>query len=171
VHKPVLLVPAIKTGSQRSKYTREDVVDRIRAQDPILAQRLDKFLDMAEEKHNIFVGTGTGTEALSIILRPEPSDSAPNFGTFRSDLTFRNYGIVKNPQNSKDLKPYPPGEVYLRTLASLLPDASVYESKNPFDWTIKKTAGSYVPIAEILDKQEEVLNLIYDTRNKIFAAL
>jgi hypothetical protein len=170
VHKPSPPATVVKAGSPRRKYTPEDVLDRIRARDTILAQRLDEFLDTAEERYKLFVDTGTGNTALSIILRSEPGDGALNFGAFRSDLTFHNYDIAKNPQ---DHQPYLPGETYLRTLASLLPDATVYkpEDGNSFYWTVKKKNGNPISIAEILDKQEEFLNLIHDTRDKIATAL
>jgi hypothetical protein len=162
VHKPSPPAPLVKAGSPRRKYTREDVLDCIRAQDTILAQRLDEFLDMAE-RQNLFVDTGTGKDTSSIILRSESSGSALNLGEFRSDLTFCNHGIAKNPKNSKDRKPYLPGETYLRRLASLLPNATVYESVDPFAWTVKKTDKRRIPIDEILDVQDQWLNLISDT--------
>ena len=81
----------------------------------------------------------------SLMLKYELGDKEFNFGVFKTDGSFQNYGIAA----STDKIGHPEiGEAYLNKLASLLENAYVYKSSDRFLWTVKKRSNQYPTIPE-----------------------
>jgi len=139
--------PTSNSSSIRTINTPEQVLGLIRNQDPGLADRLKLFLEHAAAYGLQLVG-GTGTKTPSIHLKSRSGNGALNFGEFRANCTFRNHDIARSLI----------GAEYLQRLAALLPCTTVDKSSNPdqlFEWTVKKSDGNYVTIAEILSVQDQ----------------
>ena len=95
----------------------------------------------------------------SLMLKFKSGDAELNFGIFRTDGSFQNRGIGRVPQI---------GELYLKQLASVLPDARVQEAKDKFLKEVRKRDGSNLAIAEVLSVQDKWLEIIQGTINEFF---
>lgn len=158
------------SDAARPSNTQKQVLQLIRSKDSALANRLQLFLEHAESCGLQGCG-GSAKDNPSIQLKS--GDNTLNFGEFRADCTFRNYGIAGGAMKDKSREPHPIGAEYLQRLAALLPGATVDKSSNPnnpFEWTVKKNDGNYVTIDEILSVQDQYLNLIQDTLAKFAAS-
>src|SRR5262245_1267078 len=130
--------------------------------DAPLAARLKAFLKKAEAQGLALVPPNR-LETCSLMLKSGPEEDAFNFGWFgfrKGKPAFRNYGIALRRE---DRTPHSVGVDYLGALADLLPDTAVYQSSDPFEWTVKKMDGSYVSIDEVLTVQDAWLALIHAT--------
>jgi hypothetical protein len=84
-----------------------------------------------------------------------------NLATFRTDGTFRNYGIASR---ARRLGCPEVGDRYLEQLARLIAGGSVKRKPedNPFRWTVRKD-GEAVPLTELPGMSEGWLELLQRT--------
>jgi hypothetical protein len=87
-----------------------------------------------------------------------------NFGSFHRDGTFANFSIVSK-LNQEGLREI--GISYLRQLAALIPEAIVKETRNEFEWSVRRNDGHYLELVEMMKVARPWLDLIERTIRQI----
>jgi hypothetical protein len=146
------------TRPKRTKISEQQFYDVV-AVDKKTARDLANFLERARN-----MGLTVKSGQSSLMLKYELEDKEFNFGVFKMDGSFQNYGIA----SSTDQIGHPEiGEAYLNKLASLLENATVYKSPDRFLWTVKKRSNEYLTIPECLAVQDKWLDVIQETVNEL----
>jgi hypothetical protein len=149
------------TRPKRTKISEQQFYDVV-AIDKKTAKDLANFLERARS-----MGLTVEPGQNSLMLKYELGDKEFNFGVFKTDGSFQNYGIAL----STDKIGHPEiGEAYLNKLASLLEKATVYKSPDRFLWTVKKRGNKYLTIPECLAVQDQWLDVIQETVNELVKA-
>jgi hypothetical protein len=144
---------------QRGKITEQAFYEALGENSP-LARDLRRFLDSAVQL-GLVVEPGQNSLKLK-------SDTEWNFGVFKTDGTFANYGIASTAAFG-----HPEiGETYLERMATLIDGGTVKRgpTDNRFFWTVRKNDRP-VPIQDLLNAQDKWLEIIADTMRSLSEVL
>lgn len=143
---------------RRVKITEQAFFEAL-GENSSLAQDLRRFLDSAVQ-----LGLTVEPGENSLKLRLNALDNEWNFGVFKTDGTFVNYGIASTAHIG-----HPEiGETYLESLAALIDGGTVKRGPtiNRFYWTVKKNDRA-VPINDLLSVQDKWLEIIKDAMSRL----
>ena len=147
------------TRPKRTKISERQFYDVVEV-DKKTVRDLANFLERASDI-DLTVEPGQN----SLTSKYELGDKEFNFGVFKTDGLFQNYGIASSTHNNIGHPEI--GEAYLNKLASLLENATVYKSPDRFLWTVKKRSNQYLTIPECLAVQDKWLDVIRETVNEL----
>jgi len=155
------LGPGGKASPPRTKISEQVFYEKLAETDRPTSNELRSVLDGAKR-----MGWSVDPGKNSQMLKFKSGDVELNFGVFRTDGSFQNATIagMTDRIGHREI-----GETYLTRLASLL-DGRVDKSKNIFFWTVKKSDGSNLKIAEVLAVRDKWLEIIQDTIDQLLKA-
>lgn len=126
--------------------------------DATVAEGLKAFFDRATDI-GLDIDFGSGT----VILRFTHGSVTMNFGIFRGDGTYDNKGAA----NVRGMNGEPLGLEYVEKLAELCNGSVLKKSANPWQWAARNRDGSRLRVAQLLDRESDVLDLMEQTVRKL----
>ena len=158
VTPPQVSTQSEEKSSRPRKLSEHMFFEKLADVDAKAAQNLKTFVELARDRGlDIAVGRG-------LMVKRIQGQVKLNFGIFQPDNTFYNFGIAGSTQPLGDKSV---GENYLYALANLI-GGEVFEAKGKAQWTVK-LSGALVPAPNVLAVQEQWLELIEETIQKVEA--
>lgn len=154
-------VSHVTGAGRRGKISEQAFYEALGQVDPRVANELKQFFVKANQ-----YGPELKAGAHSLMLKFVAGDEEFNLGVFNSDGSFQNFGIASRTMNVGHPEI---GEEYLDGLASILKNAKVdrHPPDHRFTWSVKRIDGKSVAIADCLAVQDEWLNLIQKTTDRL----